>query len=165
MDTEIYWIEFDAPGRLAIMPKPWGHDRLDSEILSLAEDGVQILVSMLPPEEALYHGLEDEAVVARRHGLEFHNLEVPDHTVPPDPMEAWTLARRLAGEIRAGRSVAVHCYAGIGRSALMCACILASLGAPLEEAWNRISEARGFTVPETREQRTWPLVTRPEKAR
>ena len=64
-------------------------------------------------------------------------------------MRTWTLARSLAREFRRGEAIAVHCYAGIGRSALLLACILVSLGVEAEAAWAAISRARGFDVPET----------------
>jgi len=158
----MYWIEIEGPGRLAIMPKPWGFDRLEGEIRSLARAGVQILVSMLPPEEATFHGLDDEGFLAQRHGLRFLSHPVPDHTVPAAPEATWTLARSLAGDFQKGQAIAVHCYAGIGRSALLLACVLCSLGRDAESAWAAISQARGFEVPETEEQRKWITLNSPQ---
>lgn len=157
MKTEIYWIDLPGPGRLAIMPRPRGDDWLQGEIESLKGMGVQSLVSMLTAEEESHYGLTREGLTAQKHGLRFHSHPVPDHQVPESPEAAWTLARSLADEFREGRAIAVHCFAGIGRSSLMLACVLISLGLDAESAWEKLSEARGFEVPDTREQRDWVL--------
>lgn len=157
MKTEIYWIDLPGPGRLAIMPRPRGDDWLQGEIDSLKQMGVQSLVSMLTAEEESHYGLTREGPTAQQKGLRFHSHPVPDHQVPESPESAWTMARALAGEFREGRAIAVHCFAGIGRSSLMLACILISLGLDAESAWAKLSEARGFEVPDTREQRDWVL--------
>jgi protein-tyrosine phosphatase len=42
---------------------------------------------------------------------------------------------------------------GIGRSALIAACLLKSQGIGVDEAFAMIARARGFSVPDTEEQR------------
>jgi protein-tyrosine phosphatase len=54
-----------------------------------------------------------------------------------------------------GETVAVHCRQGVGRSALLAACILAALGDRPDLAFERIAKARGCPVPDTPEQREW----------
>jgi protein-tyrosine phosphatase len=44
---------------------------------------------------------------------------------------------------------------GIGRSALVAACLPKSQGIGVDEAFAMISRARGFSVPDTEEQREW----------
>ena len=47
----------------------------------------------------------------------------------------------------------IHCRQGIGRSSLLAAAVLEA--SSLDEAWRRIAEARGRSVPDTPEQRAW----------
>ena len=47
----------------------------------------------------------------------------------------------------------IHCRAGIGRSSLLAAAVLRVEGRTADEAWQRITEARGLPVPDTDEQR------------
>jgi protein-tyrosine phosphatase len=61
----------------------------------------------------------------------------------------------ILDELWAGKTVAVHCRMGIGRSALIAACLLKSQGIGVDEAFAMISRARGFSVPDTEEQREW----------
>lgn len=75
--------------------------------------------------------------------------------MPSDSKAAEGLVERMAGAIRAGLAVAVHCRAGIGRSAMIAAAVLVTLGAEESDAWARIQEARGCAVPDTARQREW----------
>jgi hypothetical protein len=161
MRTEIYWIETVGPGRLAVMPRPRGGENLEDEIIALKKDGVDILVSMLTPEEEAYLGLGREGETARRHGLTFYAHPLWDRGIPEDPAPTWILARELANHHAEGRSIVAHCRMGIGRSPLMLASILVLRGSDPENAWAAISAARGCLVPDTMEQRTWLARTGP----
>ena len=63
----------------------------------------------------------------------------------------------LTGGIASGKSVAIHCRAGIGRSTTLAACVLILLGVNGEVALDMIAAARGLEVPETEAQRQWIL--------
>ncbi len=54
-----------------------------------------------------------------------------------------------------GKGVVVHCRMGIGRSSLMAGTVLVLSGATSDEAWARLSRARGTVVPDTFVQKTW----------
>ena len=164
MRTEVYWIETPGPGRLAVMPRPRGGEWLDDEIRSLKADGVDILVSLLTPEEETYLGLEREGETARRHGLTFHAHPIWDRGIPEQPGPTWTLARELARHHSEGKTIAAHCRMGIGRSPLILASILVLRGSLPDAAWASIGAARGCVVPDTMEQRDWLLRTAPPSA-
>ena len=159
---EIYWIRTSGPGRLAVMPRPRGGDWLEDELRSLRNGGVDILVSMLTREEETDLEIEEEGPVAQRLGLEFVSHPILDRNIPGNPDATWALARRLADQFKTGRKIAVHCRMGIGRSPLLLACLLVTLGIPPEDAWTAIGAARGCRVPDTEEQRQWLLDTTPE---
>src|SRR5216110_2660475 len=61
----------------------------------------------------------------------------------------------LDERVRQGKSVAIHCRAGIGRSSMLCACLLVRQGFSAESAFQKIQIARGCAVPDTTEQRNW----------
>lgn len=150
------WVELPPPwGRVSILPRPPGAELLEPAVSALAALGVGTLVSMLPRDEEAWLELEHEAAVCQKLGLRFVSFPVTDHSVPDDAAALATQALSLAGEVRAGRGVAVHCYAGIGRSAVMAASVLRALGLSAEEAFTRLSRARGLLVPDTVEQRAF----------
>jgi protein-tyrosine phosphatase len=154
MCANLYTVAYDGPGRVSIMAKPHGGDSLAGEMTALREAGVDVLVSALTPDEVEEAGLAQEAHYAALAGLRFVSVPVEDMSVPghEDVLPALKLLARELGE---GRHLVAHCWAGIGRSSLLAASLMVLNGMVPDEAWRRISEARGCTVPETTAQRDW----------
>jgi protein-tyrosine phosphatase len=155
MRAEIFWIEGVRGGRLAVMPRPRGGDWLADEVRSLRAAGVDVLVSLLTRDEAAELDLADEAACCAAAGIEFVSFPFADRGVPTSAPETLSLVRGLAAFLNGGKAVAVHCRQGVGRSALVAACVLASLGETPDAALERAARARGRPVPDTREQREW----------
>jgi protein-tyrosine phosphatase len=82
------------------------------------------------------------------------SFPIPDRGVPEIP-DAARIAESIAAGIADGRSIAIHCRAGIGRSSVVAACAMICLGIEAGDALSRIKEARGVSVPDTEEQRDW----------
>jgi len=153
--ADVYWVPGPWRGRLGIVPRPRGEDWLGDEVRSWREAGLSVVASLLTPEESSEFGLEAEAEISRRAGLEFHSLPIPDLGVPPSRAAMADLAEALERALSAGKNVAVHCRQGIGRSSLAVASVLVTAGVPPGEAFRDIAAARGTQVPETVEQRRW----------
>ncbi len=154
----IYTVARDLPGTLSTMPAPVGGADLDGSIADLVQDGVQVLVSLLPPDQAAGLDLDGEEAAATRAGLTFRSFPIADFGVP-DKATAGEFLDQLGQDLDGGKHVAVHCYAGIGRSSLIAAALLVRRGTAPDAAWAQIGAARGVPVPETDEQRAW--VSRP----
>ena len=152
-----YWIDTGHAGRLAILPRPRGGDWLPDEVGAWARAGIDVVVSLLEPQEVIDLELTDEERVATAGGIQLVSLPVPDRGVPESRSAVAGLAATLAESIVAGRRVGLHCRQGVGRSALLAACVLAVLGVDPATALARIATARGLPVPETPEQRQWVL--------
>lgn len=151
---ELFPVDGPWPGRLAVCLRPRSGTWLEDDILALRRAGHDVLVSALTPEEIVSLELDPVPDVCLRHGLEFVNVPVGNLQVPnPDlvfpHVEAWH------AHLSAGRGVAVHCWASVGRSPTLVAATLAFAGVPVEEAWARIELSRGRQVPDTLEQRRW----------
>jgi hypothetical protein len=119
MSAEIYWIEDVTDGRLAIVGRPRAGDWLSDEIMDWKSAGLTDVVSLLEEHEIRDLDLTREAEIAERVGLTFEKFSIPDRGVPASFESAHTLWNRLAAKISAGRSVGIHCRAGIWRSGLM----------------------------------------------
>jgi protein-tyrosine phosphatase len=151
----IYWVQDGPDPRLAIVARPEGGAELRLDLADLKSGGIDILVSFLPPDEAEYLGLSDEARLAADVGLQFISYPILDRTVPEDIADFCALVGRLADEVRAGRRVGAHCRGSIGRSTVLIASIMIVLGSDADTALAQIERARGLEVPDTPEQRAW----------
>jgi protein-tyrosine phosphatase len=155
MRPEVFWIDRVAKGLLGIMPRPRGGDWLGDELQALDKAGVNVVVSLLTADEVSELELQDEERLCGDCGLRFISFPIPDRSVPFSMPEAGRSLDLILEELWAGKAVAVHCRMGIGRSSLIAACLLKSQGIGVDEAFAMISRARGFSVPDTEEQREW----------
>ena len=152
---QVFWVEGVLPGRLGFSARPRANDRLDDELRGARSKGVDVLVSLLEASEASELGLSDEDDAAGRAGLDFWSFPIPDRQPPEDTEAADRFAQRLHSAVMSGQGVVVHCRMGIGRSSLMAGTVLVLSGATSDEAWARLSRARGTVVPDTFVQKTW----------
>jgi protein-tyrosine phosphatase len=150
-----YWIEGPWGGRLAILPRPRGGDWLEEEVRSWAEAGIEVVASLLTEEEISELDLSQESAVCKSQAIEFVTLAIPDRGVPASLKVFRDLLEQLGRALANGKSVAIHCRQGIGRSGLIAAGVLILSGVEAGQALERISDARGCPVPETNEQRKW----------
>ncbi len=158
-----YWVDSAGlaptasgmPPRVAIVPCPPGGHKLAEAVRSLRDAGLDSLVSLLSPDETRILRLEHEAQLCRETGIDFQWLPVADHSIPDKLDEFRLLVGRLHRDLRAGMAVGAHCYAGIGRSCMLLACLLCAEGLPPAEAFDRLSEARSLRVPDTWLQIQW----------
>ena len=88
-------------------------------------------------------------------GIEFISYPITDRSVPRSLNDTISPAHEIVIRMHESRDVAVHCRAGIGRSALIAACALIYRGTTAEAALDLIAGARGIKVPDTDAQRDW----------
>jgi protein-tyrosine phosphatase len=153
--AEAYWVPGPWPGRLGIVPRPRGGDWLADEVRAWRASGLDIVVSLLTPDEVAELELQKEEARSREEGLEFHVFPIPDLGVPRSRADFARLIGKLERALESGKTVVVHCRQGIGRSSLITASLLVSAGLDPDEAFRRIEKVRGRPVPETPEQREW----------
>ena len=155
MKAQLYWVNGPWAGRLAIMPRPRGGDWLEDEIRDWRSSGIDIVVSTLTNEEAGELDLTNEAALCESNGIEYVPFPIADRGVPFSFPATAELLQRLHDKLAEGKGVAIHCRQGIGRSALLAACLLVLAGVDPRAAIQRVAVARGCPVPETAEQRDW----------
>ena len=152
---DVYWINGPWPGRLAILARPRGADWLEDEVEAWKEIGIDTVVSLLTQSEAVELSLTKESDLVRRSGLTFINFPIADYSVPQSQGATRQLVDELRDQLSQGNKVGIHCRQGIGRSSLVAACILVTLGENSGDAFSQIESARGVSVPDTIEQKKW----------
>ena len=155
MATELYWVEGPWRGKLALAARPRGGDWLQDEIAGWRRAGVNAIVSLLTHEEEADLDLREEAAEAKVQGLRFRSFPIQDRQVPRSESESATMLEQLDADLSSGMNVMVHCRQGVGRTGLVAACLLITKGLHPEAAVQRVSAARGASVPETAQQRQW----------
>jgi protein-tyrosine phosphatase len=155
MKADLFWIPGPWRGQLAIATRPRGGDWLDDEMNAWRQVDLDVIVSLLEPNEAGQLDLLGERQAAEDHALRFISFPIPDRGVPASLQEAVFLIERITAQLDVGKNVAVHCRQGIGRSGLIAAGVLISAGMGPDDAIQIVSSARGVAVPETAEQRKW----------
>ena len=113
--------------------------------------------------------LEGEAAAAAVSGIDFRPFPIPDRGVPASRESVAELVSGIVDALDMGKTVAVHCRQGIGRSGMIVAGVLVAAGTDLAAALRTIKDSRGLEVPETEEQHHWLtefaswLATAPER--
>ena len=155
MRVQLYTVEALNSGRLSLMARPRGDDWLVDEVEALHAAGVDVLISLLTPEEIIELGLSEEGSLCQEQDIRYLSFPIQDRRVPSVRADALAFLERLSALLREGRHIAIHCRMGIGRAALMAAGLLVLTGDTPLHAFERLSAARGQPVPETEEQRAW----------
>jgi protein-tyrosine phosphatase len=155
MQPTFYRVETIGSGFLAIMARPRTDDWAEEEFSGLAKAGIRQIVSLLEVHEEFVLGLEQEAQLSSNADIEFVSFPMPDRGVPSSVRAMAELSYQIHLDVFAGKSTAIHCRAGIGRSSLVAAAVLLHAGISADEAFSRIEKARGLAVPDTPEQAQW----------
>ncbi len=154
-----YWV---VPGRLLAGEHPGSQSRADAmdRLRRLLAAGVTCFVDLTQPGELTsYEALLPFATPGGRR-IEYLRESIPDHGVPAGPDVMTRVIAMIDDAMAGGHVVYVHCRAGIGRSATVVGCWLATRnpGANdalerLQEMWQQSTRSRMWpVVPETEEQ-------------
>jgi protein-tyrosine phosphatase len=96
----------------------------------------------------------DDAQLLAKHRIELLHLPTIDHAPIPPSMLALGTAF-VSAHLTAGRRVLVHCAHGIGRSAMLCLCVLVARGhAPLD-ALALAKQRRACVSPSPAQYEAW----------
>jgi protein-tyrosine phosphatase len=152
---DVFWIEDEMSGALAIVLRPRGNDWLEDELKRLRENRVETLVSMLEEWEADSLGLSDERKLADQIGLNFLSYPIPDRQTPAEIASFRKFIAELSNRLNAGEHIGIHCRGSIGRASIAAACALINTGWTANAALAAIERARGCPIPDTTEQKEW----------
>ncbi len=132
-------------GQLIFTPCPGTKDTSVSQALATLRDaGASALVTLMPDEELLQDEVDLLPEECRLMGLEWFHLPVEDDQAPGEPFAtAWeTHRQRLKELVMAGKSIAIHCKGGSGRTGLFAARLMIECGIPVQEAIAQVQALR-----------------------
>src|SRR5262245_16593284 len=102
MAVRLYRIDGPWKGHLAIIPRPRGGDWLEDEVSDLHNAGIDVVVSLLTPDEVAEFGLEAEEELLKARGIQFISFAIPDRGVPASVDAAASLVRDLEKSLADG---------------------------------------------------------------
>lgn len=114
---------YPFPGKIYRSPMPFSQFDRSNVWAAYQENGVDLVVTLVEPQEYLVYAGKDLPAFYRSAGLTSLPIPVPDFGVPKD-RQAWEEGlARVSREAAEGKNIAVHCLAGIGRTGTFLACL------------------------------------------
>ena len=146
-----------VPGALRLHSMPGRRESLERAWDQIRTHAVQAIVCLAGPEEVrVISPAYASALAAKTLPCSVESFPIPDFGVPDDRDAFWSLAVKIATQLKSGGRVLIHCGAGIGRTGTLAACVLLALGESQADAEQAVSMAG--SRPETTEQKalvTW----------
>jgi len=142
-------VKFDVPGRLFCHSMPGRMEPVARSVDELQALDVKRVVSLVEEWKTAPHA----AAVQSGGPWLYISLPIPDYGIPIDVTPFLGLVRETAADLQHGKSVLVHCGAGIGRTGTFAVAVKMACGLPLQEATQRVTSAR--SGPENEKQRSF----------
>jgi len=136
---------------------PGTHEPLSEWKTAISTSQIQWIVCLAPLDEIQQKSPNYfQAIETNNLPCEYKVFEVPDFGVPEDRNGFLELARQVAGRLKLGHHILLHCAGGIGRTGTFAICVLLALGIEPQQACKTVKTAG--SGPETKAQKqliTW----------
>lgn len=136
-----------APGKCNVgMQALWQRD-LQKDLSRLRHHyRVDLLITLLQPAELGQLAIPDLPSQIQRYGMQNHWFPIQDFGTPTSMTGLVELVKTIWATVNQGKTVVVHCKAGLGRSGLVTASCLVALGYSPEAAFKQVRRTRPGSV-------------------
>lgn len=136
-----------APGKCTIgMRAIWQRD-LDADLTRIREVyRADVLATLLEEPEMGYLKIPDIRAIAQHKGMQSVWFPIQDFGAPQSITELDALVTLLLSAVEQGKTVVIHCRAGLGRTGLVTASCLVRLGYTPHDAFAQVRAVRPGSV-------------------
>lgn len=117
----------DAKNGLYISCSPGTKTSLETDISMIKHSQIDVVVCTMEWYELVHLGLVGYPESIQSKGILFYHFPIRDMTAP-SCQTIDIITNIIVNHLLNGKNVLVHCYQGLGRSGLICACCLVRLG-------------------------------------
>lgn len=137
---------------LTILPgrKDYSRD-LSQDIKEIKASNIGGIVTLITHDEMDYYGVNDLLVQYEKNGIDYIHQPIIDQKTP-NRLELEVINAFINTKLNQNKKVLIHCVGGLGRSGLVAACYLKSVGCASNEAIKAIRSARSLRAIESKEQ-------------
>lgn len=131
-----------CPGVRVHQPTGVGKKHLQADLEELKNWGVNGVVSFIEAHEFKMNKVEEIPQLLADAGIWWIHLPIIDMEIPDQKFEdEWAVqGERIRHALRIGERVALHCYAGLGRTGMIGARLLVEMGMEHEAAISAVRE-------------------------
>lgn len=125
-----------CPGVRIDRPPSGNKKMLDADLQEIIDWGANGVLCLVEPHELVLNKVEALPAAVQDAGMWWKHLPIIDMDIPNQEFEnVWAVeGERIRHALRIGERVAIHCYAGLGRTGMMAARILVEFGVEPEQA-------------------------------
>ncbi|NND89886.1 MAG: phosphatase [Granulosicoccus sp.] len=129
-----------CPGTRIDRPSSGSKRMLRSDLDEIIEWGANGVLCLMEPHELRLNKIEGLPAMVQNAGIWWKHLPIIDMDIPNQEFEnVWAVeGERIRHALRIGERVAIHCYAGLGRTGMIAARILVEFGVEPEQAIRRV---------------------------
>ena len=124
---------------------------LENLLIEYKRKRVKLVVTLLDSDEIVDLGIISFSTLLMDSGFHWIHCPIRDRSTCSDQKRVRTLFEDIKKILKPNNSVVIHCHAGLGRTGLLAATFLVSMGLEAESAIKTIRETRPGSI-ETIEQ-------------
>lgn len=147
----------NSAGCMGLMPCPGvrveagmvGQKRhIQADLAELEAWGANGVLCLVEPHELKMNKVDDLPHRVQAAGMWWLHMPIIDMDIPNQDFEdAWAVdGERLRHALRIGERVAIHCYAGLGRTGMIAARLLVEMGVEPEQAIKEVRRDNGRRI-------------------